>query len=63
LLKKSIFIFIAAGFLIFHPSDLTDILGIGLTVAGIAVHFVGKSVVGQKTSSRSPDDEQARLPG
>ena len=56
-------VFIAAGFLIFHPSDLTDIFGICLTVAGIAVNFIGKLVVGQKTSPHSPDDEQARLSG
>ena len=44
-------VFIAAGFLIFHPNNLTDILGICLTGAGIAVHFFVRLIERQKASA------------
>jgi TRAP transporter 4TM/12TM fusion protein len=44
-------VFIAAGFLIFHPSDLTDLLGICLAGTGIAVHFIRKLLEGQKATA------------
>ena len=44
-------VLIAAGFLIFHPSYLTDLLGICLTVTGIAAHFIRKLIEGQRASA------------
>lgn len=56
-------VFMAAGFLIFHPGNLTDILGICLTGAGIAGHFIWQIFSGQKTSPYPSDDERAQSSG
>jgi TRAP transporter 4TM/12TM fusion protein len=47
-------IFMAAGFLIFHPSDITDIIGLGLVGAGIAFHYVLKPITSKEASSVAP---------
>jgi TRAP-type uncharacterized transport system fused permease subunit len=41
-------VFIASGLLIFHPNNLTDLLGIGIAGVGIAVHFIGKFIETRK---------------
>ena len=35
-------LFMAAGFLVFHPKGSTDLLGLGLILLGLVVHYVGK---------------------
>jgi TRAP-type uncharacterized transport system fused permease subunit len=44
-------IFMAAGFLIFHPSDITDIIGLCLVGAGIMIHYVLKAIKSKEASS------------
>ncbi|MCJ7684462.1 MAG: TRAP transporter fused permease subunit [Desulfobacteraceae bacterium] len=38
-------LFIAAGFLVFHPKGSTDLIGLGLIILGLVVHYVGKPMV------------------
>ncbi len=40
-------IFMAAGFLIFHPSNVTDLIGMGLVLAGVVIHYSTKSLFGK----------------
>ena len=35
-------LFMAAGFLVFHPKGSTDLLGLALILLGLVVHYVGK---------------------
>ena len=44
-------IFMAAGFLIFHPSNITDIIGLGLVGAGIVFHYALKAITSKEASS------------
>jgi len=41
-------IFMGAGLLIFHPRNVTDFIGLGLVLAGVALHFFMKSLTGVK---------------
>jgi TRAP transporter 4TM/12TM fusion protein len=41
-------IFMAAGFLIFHPKNITDLIGIGLVLAGVVTHYIIKGFFGKK---------------
>lgn len=47
-------VFMAAGFLIFHPKMITDLVGIGLVVAAALYHFIEKGVIGNRGSSPLP---------
>jgi TRAP transporter 4TM/12TM fusion protein len=38
-------LFMAAGFLVFHPKGTTDLIGLGLILLGLAVHYMGKPVI------------------
>ena len=35
-------LFMAAGFLVFHPKGSTDLIGLGLILLGLIVHYIGK---------------------
>jgi TRAP transporter 4TM/12TM fusion protein len=35
-------LFMAAGFLVFHPKAITDLIGVGLILLGLGVHYGGK---------------------
>ena len=35
-------LFMAAGFLVFHPKVITDLIGLGLILLGLGVHYRGK---------------------
>lgn len=35
-------LFMAAGFLVFHPKGSTDLIGLGLILLGLVVHYIGK---------------------
>jgi len=41
-------IFMGAGFLVFHPSRTTDLMGLGLVAAAVAVHFIVQSIGGKE---------------
>ncbi|NQU14953.1 MAG: TRAP transporter fused permease subunit [Desulfobacteraceae bacterium] len=44
-------IFMAAGFLIFHPKTVTDLIGIALVGAGVGYHYIEKGVTGRRVRS------------
>ena len=44
-------IFMAAGFLVFHPSGVTDLMGLGLVAVAAVVHFMGPSAGGKEAPS------------
>jgi TRAP-type uncharacterized transport system fused permease subunit len=41
-------LFMAAGLLVFSPNRMTDLVGLGLLILGILIHFFGKSFTGNK---------------
>jgi TRAP transporter 4TM/12TM fusion protein len=43
-------IFMAAGFLIFHPGDMSDVIGLALIAMGVVLHFLGTALRGKKAS-------------
>ncbi|MBW1912248.1 MAG: TRAP transporter fused permease subunit [Deltaproteobacteria bacterium] len=44
-------IFMGAGFLIFHPSNLTDVIGLGLVGTGFVFHYILKANTSKEASS------------
>jgi TRAP transporter 4TM/12TM fusion protein len=49
--------FMGAGFLIFHPSDITDIIGLALAVLGVLIHYIGGGFGGVEVSPDLAEDE------
>lgn len=50
-------LFMGAGFLVFHPKGVTDLIGLGLIFLGLVVHYGGKLVA---KSRKSPPIESIR---
>ncbi|MBU2548208.1 MAG: TRAP transporter fused permease subunit [Proteobacteria bacterium] len=46
-------IFMAGGFLMFHPLALTDLIGLGLVGVGVLIHYLGKGIMGRPEPSTS----------
>jgi TRAP transporter 4TM/12TM fusion protein len=43
--------FMAAGFLVFSPNKMSDIIGLGLLALGVLIHYLGKVFMGEKVPS------------
>ncbi|UCB48493.1 MAG: hypothetical protein JSW56_15350, partial [Deltaproteobacteria bacterium] len=44
-------LFMASGFLIFHPSNLTDLIGLGLVGVAILFHYLMKAIVAKRVQA------------
>jgi TRAP-type uncharacterized transport system fused permease subunit len=56
-------IFMGSGFLIFHPSDVTDLIGLGLVGVAIVLHYVLRALGGRRADATQetrlvPDQEK-----
>ena len=49
-------VFMAAGFLIFHPGNITDHIGMGLILAGVVIHYATKSLFGKREADAAASD-------
>jgi TRAP transporter 4TM/12TM fusion protein len=49
-------IFMVAGFLIFHPRNVTDLIGIGLVLAGVVIHYAIKFLIGKREADAAAPD-------
>jgi len=48
-------IFMASGLLTFHPSNITDLIGLGLVAAAVAVHYFIKTITAKRVHSILPE--------
>ena len=49
-------IFMVAGFLIFHPRNITDLIGIGLVLAGVVMHYAIKAMTGKREADAAASE-------
>ncbi len=48
--------FMAAGLLVFHPRNVTDLIGMGLILAGVVIHYSTKNLFGRKEADAAASD-------